>query len=201
MQQPILARLDRVRHALGATRSEDLSGLKISVVTGPASSGVAIDFGQGRDPVELEYIAFGLIVNIASVKDHLKAWCSRAGHAFEGDLLINTNRAVALVHDLSNTDKHAVLNRSRSGARPRLSDIRQSMVLSSGTAPGSGALFTFDPTTGHSRVETVGGGSVALVVDARVIDEHGVFLGWLQALCEEAIATWESACQKAGAIP
>lgn len=200
IQQPTSARLNRVRHALGVTRSEVLSDLKVFAFSGPGLSSVAIDFYQGRSPEELEYLAFGLIANIASIKDHLKVWCSATGHAFEGDHLINTNRAVGLVHGLWNTDKHAVITRSRSGVRPRLSDIRQVMVLSSGTAPGSGALFTLDPATGQLRVESVGGGSAALVIDTRVVDEQGGPLGWLQELCNEAMTAWEAACKRAGAI-
>ena len=198
MPDELSKRLDRVRHALGATRSEDLGSLRVTVLGGPRVSGVAIDFNQGRTPTDLEYLAFGLIANIASVKDHLKAWCLRHSQAFEGDELINSNRAAALVHDLWNSDKHAVLDRPRSGVRPRLGDIRQVMVLSAGTAMGSGALFTLDPTTGYSSTQTTGTGSASLVIDAQVLDELGALLGWLQEICSEAIEAWEATAKRAG---
>ena len=48
-----------------------------------------------------------LLNNIACLKDHLKSWCKKNNKPFAGDQLINSNRDVAIIHDLWNLDKHA----------------------------------------------------------------------------------------------
>jgi hypothetical protein len=122
----------------------------------------------------------------------LKAWCKLKGLPFNGDTLINSNNAVALIHDLWNVDKHAELtSKPRSGTVPELRDIRRALVLSSGTEAGSGVFYSMDPTTGKVTTGSSGGGSVKVSLTAQVIDKTGTILGELSSLCTEAVAAWE----------
>jgi hypothetical protein len=100
----------RQMHAsLDAIATEDLSGVKPQLETGPTYVSMNVDFNA----------ATLLIANIASLKDHLKAWCKLKGVPFNGDALINSNNAVALIHDLWNVDKHAELT-----SKPRSGSVR-----------------------------------------------------------------------------
>ena len=199
MSNELQARIDRMRHALGATRSESLDGLKVDCYVGPTSVYFFMDFNQGRTPTELEYSAYALIAIIASLKDHLKHWCTQHGQRFLGDQLINTNMNVALVHDLWNTDKHAAMNGpSRSGMRPTLCELRQVMTLATGTTVGSWAIFTFDPRTGLPSANTGEGGSATLMIDAQIVDEQGIVVACLQDVCARSIDSWEGALRNAG---
>lgn len=67
----------------------------------------SIDFTDGTDPATAANRVSLLFNNIASLKDHLKAWCKRNGKPFTGDQLIDSNRDVAIIHNLWNLDKHA----------------------------------------------------------------------------------------------
>jgi hypothetical protein len=187
-----------MQHALGATRSENLESLRVNLNPFPGARGISVDFNQGRSQADLETAAFGLISNIASIKDHLKLWCQTNGRQFGGEKLINTNRDVGLVHDLWNTDKHAKLkDPPRSGVRPRLLDLRQGLFISTGTEAGSAVSFSMD-MAGTPTVASSGGGSVRLVIDGNIVDEGGSRVGGLQETCERAIAAWEKELQKSG---
>jgi len=158
-----------------------------------------LDFAQGKGDSELHNVKTLLVANIACLRDHLKAWCSKSGKPFHGDELIDTDQNVALVHDLWNIDKHAELNRPpRSGHQPEVHNLRQALRLSTGTAPGSSSVFTFDPSTGAMRTHMQGSGSVELVISGEVVNEHGAVLGDFAQICETASTAWEQLLKQAG---
>jgi hypothetical protein len=200
-EDPLVRRVRRVRHALGLTRDEAVEAIKVHHSSTERGQATLVDFNQGRSLEELENVAFSLLANIASLKDHLKSWCKSNGVQFRGDTLINANRDVAIVHDLWNIDKHAELDRApRSGLKPALRELRQSMVLSSGTTAGSAVSFSLDPRTGRPVIQTTGGGSAALVIDAQVVDENGTILGTLQGICASTLDAWEKEMLASGII-
>jgi hypothetical protein len=113
--------------------------------------------------------------------------------------LIDTNANVALVHDLWNTDKHAALRRPpRSGHKPKLVDVRRSLRMSTGTAPGSTASLTINMATGQPEFILTGGALRYLVVDGRIVNELGESLGSLLSVCEAAIDAWEQELSRCG---
>ena len=189
---------------------EALDGLEADVSSVKAEHGATperyylhIDFSQEKSDAELANVASLLIANIASMKDHLKAWCRNSGKSFEGDTLIDSNKGVAIVHDLWNLDKHAELNsRPRSGHHPQVVDLKQRLVLSTGAGADSFAAVTIDPTTRQLIHATKGGGSAGLLITGRVIDEKGNDLGDFSEICEQATDAWEQALRSAGvAVP
>lgn len=160
-----------------------------------------IDFSEGNTGAGLANIASLLVANIACMKDHLMVWCSINNRVFTGERLIDSDKNVALIHDLWNIDKHAELNRTpRSGHRPRIQGLHQALCLSTGQGADSSAAFTFDPLTGGVKVLTQGSGSVTLAITGQVIDEHGTQLGDFADISEKATAAWEKELSRAGVI-
>ena len=195
----VLDRKIRQMHAaLAGLANHDFTTIKPQFGEANGSYYTRVDFNQDADEIALANAASLLITNIASMKDHLKVWCTKQGVAFHGDALINNNQAVALIHDLWNIDKHAELNKPpRSGHTPKLKGLRN-LVLSTGTAAGAGAFFSMDPRTGKITTGTLGGGSVQLALVAQIIDENGNVLGDFTSICMQAVEEWAKALSLAG---
>ena len=113
--------------------------------------------------------------------------------------MINNNRAVALIHDLWNVDKHVELNSPpRSGIKPKLQNIQTALTVTSGTSADSGAFFSMDPRTGKITTGTSGGGSVQLALVAQIADEAGNVIADFTQTCSEAIDAWSTVFHAAG---
>ena len=192
-------KLRRMYAALAGLSSDDLSVIQPRITEGFGYCYTEVDFNQHSDEIALANSAFLLVSNIASLKDHLKEWCKKQCVAFQGDALINGNRAVALIHDLWNIDKHAELNvLPRSGIKPKLQNIRTALTITSGTQAGSEAFFSMDPRTGKITTGATGGGSVQLALVAQIVDEAGNDIADFTQTCGEAIDAWSATFQAAG---
>lgn len=191
----VLDRKIRQMHAaLAGLATEDLSSIKPQSGEADGYFYTKLDFNQDADEIALANAVSLLVTNIASMKDHLKVWCNRQGVAFHGDALINSNQAVALIHDLWNIDKHAELNKPpRSGHTPKLQGLRKNLSLSTGTSAGDRAFFSMDPRTGKITTGTSGGGSVQLAIVAQIVDENGNVLGDFTNVCTQAVDEWAKA--------
>ena len=205
MRNDLEKRLDLIADALGAIKKLNIDELEIRSghLTGdedsdlPPGAVVLFDANQGRSPANLHNAAFTLINSIASIKDHYKNWCNKTKSNFDGDRLIDSNKPVAIIHDLWNLEKHAELNRPpRSSHKPKLVDLRQSLSLSTG--PSGSVSFGMNLSGG--TIEYIGDGERALVLNGRVVDEFGVDLGDFRTLCNDAIDAWEALLTNAGAI-
>lgn len=196
----VLDRKIRQMHAaLAGLSTDDLSTIKPQIGEVDGCFYTEVDFNQDADEIALANAASLLIANIASMKDHLKVWCSRQGVAFYGESLINSNRAVALIHDLWNIEKHAELNKlPRSGHTPKLQGLRKNLSISTGTSAGAGAFFSMDPRTGMITTGTTGGGTVQLAIVAQIVDENGNVLGDFTQICTQAVDEWARALSSAG---
>ena len=196
----VLDRKIRQMHAaLAELASDDVTTIKPQIGEVDGYYYIKVDFNQNTDDTALANTASLLIANIAALKDHLKVWCKRRGIAFHGDFLIDSNRAVALVHDLWNIDKHVELNKPpRSGCTPRLQGLRKVLVISSGASPNSGASYSIDPHTGKVTTNTFGGGSMQLAIKAQIVDENGKILGDFAEVCTQAADEWAKVLSAAG---
>jgi hypothetical protein len=179
--------------ALDGLKNSNLSNLEYESYSSKGGYYWKLDFNQNKSDAELENTATLLITNIASIKDHLKVWCSDNNVKFEGEELINNNHEVALVHDLWNKDKHARLNRPpRSGINPVLVNLNQMLQVSSSDKKGSSASFSFDPVTGQQIINTTGGGTVNLIIDGDILDEsNSTKIASFEKICESAAISWE----------
>lgn len=155
----------------------------------------SIDFTLGTDRATAANRVSLLLNNIASLKDHLKLWCKKNGKPLTaGDDLINSNKDVAIIHDLWNLDKHAELNRSRSGLSPRLlEDARTALTLKGG---GNVPPMVTIPLFGGGATQAQGEASLRIV--AIVVDKDGKSLGDLEAVSLRAVAAWEAEFVKTG---
>ena len=193
-------KIRQMHEALGELKDSDLSSIKPELLSTHQGFYCNVDFSQGNTDAGLANVASLLITNIACMKDHLKAWCTKNNKIFEGDILIGSDKNVALVHDLWIIDKHAELRASRSGHRPRIQGLCQMLSFSTGPSLGSSGMFTIDPRTGEVKTQTQGSASVKLVITGQVVDEIGNLLGDFAAICEKATVAWEEALNRAGVV-
>ncbi len=195
MEQNIHQRLDRIYRALGKVDSQDLSIIRPEIL----ETGYRVDFGI--DEIEAENYAHSLIHNIASLKDHLKEWCKINSMPFKGEELINSNKSVAIVHDLWNIDKHKKLSSEpRSGCTPQIKDLNRSLEMTA--TMGSGIFFDVDRQNAQVRTHSEGQGFTksALVIDGKIIDENNQGLGSFLDICNKAIIGWEELIASYGLI-
>ncbi|MEN6376325.1 MAG: hypothetical protein ABFD75_16280 [Smithella sp.] len=196
----VLDRKIRQMHAaLEALSSDDVLSVKPRVEITDRCMYVSIDFNACSDPIQLANMASLLIANIASLKDHLKVWCKSKNIPFNGESLINSNRSVALIHDLWNVDKHAELrSQSRSGQVPKLINLSKALSLSTGTEPNSAVIYFMDPRTGQMNVKSSGGGSAKIQLSGTIVDQAGNVLAEFNTACSEAVSAWEKELVVAG---
>jgi hypothetical protein len=178
--------------------TEKLSGVKPEITRTAGTVSFSFDFKKGTDIPTAANRVSQLLANIACLKDHLKVWCGKQGKPFAGDTLIDSNKDVAIVHDLWNLDKHGKLDRSRSGLYPRLENPPSStMVLKA--EPGKPQPAFFIPVGGGGGpIQTKDGASFRIV--ANVVDKNGNRLGSLEDICERAIAAWEAEFKNVGLV-
>lgn len=188
-------RVRRMHAAMANLHSENIEALKAQKGVEGYPYFTHLDFNEGASDDEMQNSVYTLISNIASLKDHLKAWCKSHGVEFLGDKLIDANENVSIIHDLWNIDKHYELSRPpRSGFTPKVVNIKRVMVLA--PASNSSASFTFDPVSGN--VKTQGGAGLAISAD--VIDENGIEKGHFKVICKNATKAWGQALCDAGVL-
>src|SRR5258708_7892605 len=147
---PVTATIEQKLAQLYAALGEMLVTEKLSSIK-PTSKRVgnefitSIDFTMGTDRATAANRVSLLLNNIACLKDHLKSWCKKNGKRFTGDQLIDSNRDVAIIHDLWNLDKHAELDRpSRSGLSPRfLQPAHTGLAFKGGSQEPTGVTIPF----------------------------------------------------------
>lgn len=188
-EDKLLAKVARMHHAMGKALADpkvaDVPVRRHDMPDGEVI--VALSFADVPEE-EIENLAGTLIAQIASLKDHLKAWCGHQSPKvpFRGDDLINSNLAVAIVHDLWNLDKHSELNTApRSGRKVTFPQLTRVADVKGG--------FFFSAKTGFRFPE-----DATLTLIGRVCDEDGRSLGEFSAICAEAADAWEATLRDAG---
>jgi hypothetical protein len=156
------------------------------------------DFRGGRTPVQLESDAAHVINEIMGIRDRAKKWLARKGDdPAKVDAFIRSKLAVALVHDLANTDKHGELDyRPMSGHKPVLVKVDRAMALKYDPATGKyetnghfiGKAMNMDTGEVSGRA-TRSNTEVVLISD--INDENGSKIGELQGILPEAVFHWE----------
>jgi hypothetical protein len=190
-------KVDQMYKALKAMEvTEKLPSVKPEFKSTTGSLSVSYNFKKGTDTATAANRVSQLLANIACLKDHLKVWCTKQSKPFAGDMLIDSNKAVAIVHDLWNLDKHGTLDRSRSGLYPRLEDApRSTMVLKAETGKPQPKFF-IPIGGGGGPIQAKDGASLRIV--ASVVDKDGNRLGNLEDICEKAVDAWKAEFKKVG---
>jgi hypothetical protein len=188
-------KLEQLYAALAEMRvTEKLASMKPTRVASDGRFATTFDFTKIEKPATAANRVSTLVSNIASLKDHLHAWCRKNGKPETGDRLINSNRDVAIIHDLWNLDKHAELNRpSRSGLVPRLQPAHTTLefkVTTSEETPLIAIPVFSGPIQAH--------GDANVRITATVVDKDGNSLGDIEPICLRAVAAWQAEFVKAG---
>jgi hypothetical protein len=187
-------KLEQLYAALGELLvTEKLSSIKPTTKRVGNEFVTSIDFTKGTDDATAANRVSLLLNNIGCLKDHLKAWCKKNDKPFTGDQLINSNRNVAIIHDLWNLDKHAEWDRpSRSGLSPRL----QHPPCTGLTFKGGGPMMVTMGMFEGGIIQAAG--EASLRIAASVVDKDGNGLGDLETIALRAVAAWEAEFVKAG---
>jgi hypothetical protein len=185
--------------ALQEMQITEAPSLKTEFKAGGGGS-FSLDFSKVADTPTAANRASQLTANIACLKDHFNVWCAKQNKPLTGDKLIDSNREVAIVHDLWNLDKHGKVDRSRSKLYPRLAEPPSgSVVLKAEMRTPRPRFQLFIPIHGGPvgpRMRLHDGASLRIV--ASVVDKDGNALGDLENICEKAVAAWEAEFKKAG---
>ena len=203
MANALERRLSQMLEAFGEIKNPDIEGVEDQRGYTPEGKRfVKWDAGYGYSEEGLANAASLIIAKIASLKDHFKIWCRNNHRNFDGDTLINSDKDIAIVHDLWNADKHGELTHSRSGHYPWLDTLSRHVEMTTGDQAGSSAGFTLDSVTGTPKAILSPGGSANIVITGKVLDKSGRTIGDFAQICQRAAASWEDHLRKAGvAIP
>jgi hypothetical protein len=172
-----------------------LASMKPTTVVSGNRFSTSVDFTKVTDEPTAENRVNTLINNIACLKDHLHLWCRNNGKPETGDLLIDSNQDVAIIHDLWNLDKHAELNRrSRSNLSPRLQPAHSTLEFKIASTEETPLLMM---SAFGGQFQTFG--DPRLRITGTVVDKDGNTLGDVEEICLRAIDAWEAEIVRAGA--
>lgn len=193
-------KLQQMYSALSRVISDDVSKIGTTTDVTNEFTTIRLHIDKDSNETQLRNEAETLTAHIASLKDHLKAWCKKNNRVFNGEKLINNNRSVAIIHDLWNVDKHAELNKDpRSGHTPELIDLCVAVRTTTVGHEGNDAAISMSPNQIWFE-QTNENSQLQIVLYAKVVDEHGIKIGEYSDLCVKAIDAWEDGLIAAGVL-
>lgn len=193
----LVNRVERICAAIGTAQERGMSKFPAKVIRGAHGVAFLQDFRGGLGPAEMENIAYSVTHNIANLRDHLRRWAARNGKdKTKVDACFDSSRALKLIQDLSNNDKHGYPprdGRGHSGVAPRLSGVDRSARLQ--PEPGSCVTMTLGP----GGVPVVSrSGRAAVVITGEVADKDGNRIADLLDVEEDAVKAWEALLHEFG---
>lgn len=205
--------IDKVRRAEAALMNIDDAEFRSAMVSADWTGGrITIDTSPGESNEDINNLAYMLIANIASLKDHLKEYCKEAGKACEavdvsdcnknvkfiGDVLINNNRDVGIIHDLWNSDKHAGNVKSRSKLFPTLHNLSRCIWITDGEEQ---LVFSWEnrgPESPASREQRMRVENATNRISGLIKDNSGNGIGELHEVCCRAFVAWKATIKECG---
>jgi hypothetical protein len=193
----LVARLGRVYAAAGSVFEADLSLFAPKVVESESGTYIVQDFSGGLTHAQLENLLLQIIHAIANLRDNVANWADQQGVEFDRKAFVQSSGELALVHDLSNAEKHGhPLKTSWTGHSPTVVEVSRSLRLTTGNTGEAATL-----TLGAGGPQLSGAGKAEVVVSGRVVDtETGVDIGDAAAICDAALAHWESRLKDLGLL-
>lgn len=196
----ILFRVRCIHKAMGALKDSDVSKFPMKVEQDATKVQFVFEGLSKEDKFNAMYVA---IDNVAKLYEHVKKWATlndqdvgKVKEVFDNTL------ALRIVYDIHNLDKHPYPDRKggTSGLSPRMGEIIQPFVLGGAPAkPGEPPKRTWAAVTlGPKGVQAHGTGSVALVLDADVMDGSGRRIGSMRKYLSEAVTAWEDFLKSKG---
>jgi hypothetical protein len=182
MTMELSGRLKRLYAAMAEVEVKDLSKF-------PANpAGGFPDFSGGLSPEQVENLAWGIIQNVAHLRDHARKYARANGRNPEDvDRTVDNSSALQLVLDLADREKHGGGRRDGgfSGHNPRLGGLIRGMPLG---VPGREPVHI---TVGASGMTVEPEGVLAVVLTAPIIADDGTTVGYLNEVLKEGLAAWE----------
>lgn len=190
-------RLRQLHAALLDAAKPGLDQVRVVELQDGSRVGWELDFAGGKTEAQLMNVAHQLIANIACLGDYLKAWCRAKGLTIDIPAILRSNLNLALIQDLWNLEKHVEITKGSWSTRfPELRDIHAAGRFRTQAKAGSWSGMTIDPVTG--RPVMLGDGTAEQIVNATVVDRHGVRIDDLIDIAERAVEEWERHIGNAG---
>lgn len=195
----LLNRLGRIYAAIDSVYEDDLTKFPPLVLEDEDRVVMHQDFKGGLSDADIENLAQSLIANIASFRDHLRAWAVHNGHDKNRvDQAISASFALQVITDLWNAEKHgSPRDKGRSGKAPKLVEVNSVLRFNIGGEHGSASVVILASPGAPTMTSS---GSAAVVVTGKVVDFDGAKIGDLYKLEVEAIEAWEQVLREFGIL-
>ncbi len=187
----LMLRVQRLYASIKAIIETDISKFKPSIISNNHRIGFYHDWtGNLTEAERINYVQ-SLISNIASFEYQLCKWADHNGH---DKTIVKTafdnSKALQIIHDLWNTDKHAGSSReSKSRLWPKLKEINSSLQLTTKPEKGSSIGLTFNA---NGTPKILGNGTARVVISGDILDKGGNIIGDFHKIALDAVAAWES---------
>ena len=188
----LILRVQRLYASIGATAETEISKFAPKIINDGHRKGFYQDWSGGLSEADLSNIAHSLIHNIANLRDNLKKWAARNGKdKTQIDTALNNSRALQVIVDLSNNDKHGYppRNGGYSGKSPKVDKVERFMQMTTKAEKGSSVRLTFN-SDGLPKVS--GDGTAKVIISGDILDRDDNKIGDLHETTLEAVKTWES---------
>ncbi len=184
-------RIRRIYASIDALEKADLSKFPPNTIDKGDQVGFLQDFTGGLSEEELANTGYVAVHNIANLQGHLRQWTVRnVRDKSRVDAVFRGSRALQLVQDLSNNDKHGYPPRDGgySGIGPRIVGFERVMRLTTKAEAGSSVIVVATP---QGPRQASGSGTARVLITGDVVDKDGNAVGDLYEVGLEAVETWE----------
>jgi len=188
-------KIQRMYSSVEEARELDLSKFRPKYVPHGHWVRVHHDFQGDWTPTRIKRVAFGVIRDIADLKDYLASAARVRGQGTTVvDETIRQNFELQLIIDLANYDKHSAHNRKTwSGKAPRLRNVKRVFELKGTMEPSRRLALRL----GRKGIESTGG-EAAVVISGDIVGKGGEHLSTLSFCGQKSIEAWQSLIRRFG---
>lgn len=184
------SRLKRLNLALDKRYEQDIKP-QVNISRKVAGDIHEIGFSFGAmDETEMIERVFNVINNIAGLKDHLKNKLESVGKDPKSvEDMINASKALSLILDLWNQDKHGypLKKTNRSNLNPQIVNVDQGLVISNSSNKASVSFKITEDSASYTSSE-----NAAIAISGDVVDGSGKFIISVENMFRHAIIDLEN---------
>jgi hypothetical protein len=179
--EQLQSRIIQMYEALGLTIEERLSEINTQVEMNAAGEAV-INLNGDRTQENFQNSAKFAIYDIAVFYNHCCQWAQNTkGTTDDAEAVTENSRALRIIRDLDNTNKHPPHIANSSGDSPVLEDVRRALVV-------RGPMTYTQMFTGESRFE----GDLHFEISGTIKNSRtGKVVGQLADILTEGVEAWE----------